>query len=239
MHYGVLGMKWGVRRYQNKDGSLTSAGKKHQKTQKDNVNNKEIAKKILIGASLATTVAVGAYVCNRYLKKYGNATIKAGADFQHMSKKVDAMLDKPFYASYLKSDNVEYAKADFFGSHWTHKNTLTSSTDLKIAGKKVAEDTFVEFVRSNPEALKKIKSNVDLSDTKSLKKAYNAFNRNFNSPDMYDRALRDDYFSRLKEKGFDAVRDVNDQLYSGMISPIIVFNRFGNIRVKDIQQVNR
>lgn len=27
-HYGVLGMKWGVRRYQNKDGSLTSAGKK-------------------------------------------------------------------------------------------------------------------------------------------------------------------------------------------------------------------
>ena len=27
-HYGILGMKWGVRRYQNKDGSLTTAGKK-------------------------------------------------------------------------------------------------------------------------------------------------------------------------------------------------------------------
>lgn len=27
-HHGILGMKWGVRRYQNKDGSLTSAGKK-------------------------------------------------------------------------------------------------------------------------------------------------------------------------------------------------------------------
>lgn len=27
-HYGVMGMKWGVRRYQNKDGSLTSKGKK-------------------------------------------------------------------------------------------------------------------------------------------------------------------------------------------------------------------
>lgn len=26
-HHGILGMKWGVRRYQNPDGSLTAAGK--------------------------------------------------------------------------------------------------------------------------------------------------------------------------------------------------------------------
>ena len=27
-HHGILGQKWGIRRYQNKDGSLTAAGKK-------------------------------------------------------------------------------------------------------------------------------------------------------------------------------------------------------------------
>lgn len=29
-HHGIPGMRWGVRRYQNADGSLTAAGKKHQ-----------------------------------------------------------------------------------------------------------------------------------------------------------------------------------------------------------------
>lgn len=29
-HHGVPGQKWGIRRYQNKDGSLTAAGKKHR-----------------------------------------------------------------------------------------------------------------------------------------------------------------------------------------------------------------
>lgn len=28
-HHGIRGQKWGVRRYQNEDGTLTDAGKKH------------------------------------------------------------------------------------------------------------------------------------------------------------------------------------------------------------------
>lgn len=39
-HYGILGQKWGVRRYQNKDGSLTDEGKKYyQKQVQDDIKN--------------------------------------------------------------------------------------------------------------------------------------------------------------------------------------------------------
>ena len=44
MHWGVLGMKWGVRRYQNADGTLTAAGKKRYGT-KANFEKVQRAKK--------------------------------------------------------------------------------------------------------------------------------------------------------------------------------------------------
>lgn len=40
-HHGIKGMKWGVRRYQNKDGSLTPAGKKRVRKVEKLANKKE------------------------------------------------------------------------------------------------------------------------------------------------------------------------------------------------------
>lgn len=45
MHWGIKGMKWGVRRYQNKDGSLTPAGQKRRKKLEDKLEKMGGAKK--------------------------------------------------------------------------------------------------------------------------------------------------------------------------------------------------
>ncbi len=46
VHYGILGMKWGVRRYQNSDGTLTPAGKKRYNDMSDDDLSESIHKQI-------------------------------------------------------------------------------------------------------------------------------------------------------------------------------------------------
>ena len=40
-HYGIKGMKWGVRRYQNKDGSLTDAGRRRAASDMSELSEKK------------------------------------------------------------------------------------------------------------------------------------------------------------------------------------------------------
>lgn len=87
-HHGIKGQKWGVRRFQNKDGSLTSAGKNRYKqshrdklvekyknkgmSQKDAEKaadkRRAIERKIAIGAAI-TAGALATYGLYRYTKR--------------------------------------------------------------------------------------------------------------------------------------------------------------------------
>lgn len=99
-HYGVLGMKWGVRRYQNKDGVLTSQGKKRyiddnvSETKKKGLSDRQ-KKAIKVGAAVAgaAVATYGAYKIHKIvLDKNFNIRINEGkAKCDRMVKKLDRM----------------------------------------------------------------------------------------------------------------------------------------------------
>ena len=64
-HHGILGQRWGVRRFQNADGTYTNAGKKRRQeddAEKANEGGKKhIGRKIAIGVGAALAIGGAAY----------------------------------------------------------------------------------------------------------------------------------------------------------------------------------
>ena len=94
-HHGVKGMKWGVRRYQNDDGTRTAAGKKRytdggeKKQLSDeeraarNAKIKSTAKKVAVGVGVAALVAAGTYAA----VKYNNKTMSEAKSLMSSARK--------------------------------------------------------------------------------------------------------------------------------------------------------
>ncbi len=56
-HHGIKGQKWGVRRYQNEDGTLTSAGrKKYTMNEKGELQKKQVSTGKKVAAGILGTI---------------------------------------------------------------------------------------------------------------------------------------------------------------------------------------
>ena len=74
-HFGVKGMKWGVRRYQNEDGSLTNLGKSRQKMLDSKTRYNDALKKDLYNPTNKTARLVA-----KYSKEYDDAKLMFKTD---------------------------------------------------------------------------------------------------------------------------------------------------------------
>ena len=134
-HHGIKGQKWGRRRFQNKDGSLTPAGKKRyddspgepkkskhrlkleekykakgmNQAQAEEAASKRIKMEKIIGITAGVTVAaVSAYVIGKNVSERTDKIIKSGTTLQRISRDPNENLDRPFFTAYKKGDTTTY-----------------------------------------------------------------------------------------------------------------------------------
>lgn len=222
-HYGIKGMKWGVRRYQNPDGSLTAEGRKRY-------------------GSNSTIYSKGE-------KFYRISTKKEETEknnYKYVSKlESDRNYYKGIYAQDIMFDPNKYTTESYANAKLKdvvddYKNsgynlyelTYEAKRDIVSPNKKTRVKVFSEMIEQDPQLVKQIhddlindkyfgkdpelRKEIDevltinkdtkLSDIQKDKRAFQLFSASLNNSDE----IRNKYFDILKEYGYNAIVDDND-----------------------------
>lgn len=150
-HYGIPGMKWGIRRFQNVDGSLTSAGRKRYDDDNSAVERrKSVAKKAAIG-----TVAVAGVVLTAYLvKKHG---VKKVTELSAKTEQGKIVMDKLQSTTSVLSTPVSHIQDYKPEPGKTIRQTI--KTAVETTGSAVKSPPTYDFealMKQNDELLKKM-----------------------------------------------------------------------------------
>ena len=245
IHHGIKGQKWGVRRFQNKDGTLTAAGKERygedgEKRKKKHADETErerqlrIARNVAIGITATAAVLGGAYLANRYLSEHKDLVIKGGETMQRITTQQEGSnLYDNFYAAVGNHDKKRY-KALLPAYHLANKESgkhLMKTLDLKVASPANAKKVYNELKKSDP-------SFNEMFDGYN----YDQFNQNIvryrNNTD--ERNQFNKFRDAMKNAGYAGVIDVNDKKYSGYgaKNPAIIFDS-GKAAIQKMENINR
>ena len=158
MHWGIKGMKWGVRRYQNKDGSLTPAGKKRYDKEMAKLKEEEkIAKnKLRTQAKLnkldekrkeIEALKSGKFIA-KSTKQHSKPSVKDMSD-EELRQTVNRLLMEQQYA---KLNPQQVSAGQKFVKKVMNDVVAPAATEV---GKNVLKDAMTKAVKNASEASKK------------------------------------------------------------------------------------
>lgn len=248
LHYGVKGMKWGVRKTEP-----TTYSKADRKQAKENV-------KAFSKASMESKYKTGEDLFTRRMSKeeYNKLstkdfTVKKGTTVRRVSQRKDEKYDGSTYVSYTKTDQGVYRTvmplvnsknpfksggAKTYKQHYEH--TFKALNTLKSPSEKARVDAFAALMDTKSITLK---SGKVVSGRQYLKRAYPKEVKTLDTQQLGLRAYKDftmyqgntkdplntAYFKKVSEMGYNAVVDDNDR---GHLSeaPLIVLNPDGTLK---------
>lgn len=226
--------------------------------------------KIVAVVGAMTVAAATAYVVNKNIKYRADGIIKSGTTMQRITLNKNETLDNAFYSSYKNSDKLKYKGkfgkelTDPRGVKSVYNMSINTNKDVKIASRKKAVDAFKDLWENDDEFRKNynklvdtnVKGNQFLQDNvynkmarkidkassydKVKEKAYDLFNANLANHTPENDSMAKQFYNKLKEQGYDAIIDVNDNKYSGYRTkkPVIVFNGNNKISIGDVKKMS-
>lgn len=248
-HHGILGMKWGVRRYQNKDGSLTEAGKKRRANKLYKTLNERDQKEVEKVKKEISEAGIKQGIFSDRLMK--------GMTLTRYSDKENEPLDNSRkYVSVTPNDNRVYEMDAFYGGlgfkpdNGVYDNKYTATKPIKIAkadavmkylvgkyGDKDVKDAY-KFYKKNRINDQYYKLNEAIRNKSTSKADYDAHEYaaqrqtkvvNFLHDAMYDKTKFADVQKRYRKRKYDAIVDPEDYARS-YYYPLILLDPASSVK---------
>lgn len=242
-HHGILGQKWGVRRWQNSDGTFNAAGKERYFGDGSGENYHK-----LDSSKEKTSFYKES---NKKIKTNpdGSKTIPSGFVFNRVGKEtLDVNKSGALYVSHGKEDAARYIKSLGPSPLGKLLNTaspavqhLSVKSPLKMPSDDQTNKLSCEFMLSNKKALKEINESIysmawdkDEISVSDLKKAIlNPSSKEATkisyvlSKMLGDSQYKDvskAFYDHARKDGWDAIPDLHDKLTGASQAPMIVLN---------------
>lgn len=243
-HYGIKGMKWGIRRTPEELGHYTSSKRPYRSTPKH-----------ILGKSAATKMDLASSMFGRKLSlsevrpknRDSSAThLKKGEKVQHISGvPFESIRDGQIYVTTTDYDNAMY-KA-FLGSRlkkngWEPRVVeLYLKHDIKAPSSKEQYAIFKDFLKTNRTQIEKDINSWYEAKGKSERaksKTEEIYDQFINSVERKSSSQKL-FYDVLKQNGYNAVLDEHDVSGSWMLSqkPLIIMDglsTIGKFTVKDL-----
>ena len=259
-HHGIKGQRWGIRRFQNKDGTLTAAGKKRRATVLDAPDQETID---LLGRQRNSSQYVNRINDNDII-------IKKGYELSRLASVGEPIDEKRKYVTVNDSDLNDYELGNPLGADTEYRYEVTN--DIKVGSGRVLLNQLLK--ENGNELVKDVLSRARYKHTVgntdfqkiydkyknvSMKEIFSTVDGDYDAYEnsastelgkeasfrldagreyvhkslMKKTKLADKVFENLKADGYDAVIDLEDRI-SGASMPVIVLNPKNNLKIRKI-----